>query len=579
MKYLFSCFVLLTAPFYYAMAFSSLAREDVLLTNFLEAAPVIELEDSYLICDNQPLVLDAGNQGPGAAYTWEHLSTNKVVSTERYFEVTNAGNYKLTVTVGSESATKSFVVAESFTPDVQIAKSHTLCVGTVVTLDVGNPGAKFLWINENSGDTISEAQTATIAFKGKYTVAAITPCGTSVSAFIVDETEYPDLGEVPATGYLCAGESVTIDAKNFDARAVWIDTETGDTLATTKRITLEKLGDYEVILYNQCDTVSKIVSIVPRESPEIGLADEMFICGDEAIELDAGISGAAYEWVNIDTKAVVSNARSIMVDKNGRYSIKVIDACGVAFDTVKVSKTKSPDFTLKNQYLICDGVAEAIGLNLFDVNFEWTQDGEILSTESEFTPPAAGAYSVSVSNGCGSSTQNFSVTESFTPEITIPTEVNMMALEGAVVLDAENEGASYRWIDVALGTVIGETQTMAITRSGQYILGVTTACGSVEKAIVVNLITGINKESQEAVFSVAPNPASTSLTIRKNQKVQEELSINLYDITGKTIVRFADPQGFKTDDTYTIDVSGFPRGVYILNITGEETYRTKLLLQ
>src|SRR5690606_6578607 len=112
--------------------------------------------------------------------------------------------------------------------------------------------------------------------------------------------------------------------------------------------------------------------------------------------------------------------------------------------------------------------------------------------------------------------------------------------------------------------------------SGQYILGVTTACGSVEKAIAVNLITGINKESQEAVFSVAPNPASTSLTIRKNQKVQEELSINLYDITGKTIVRFADPQGFKTDDTYTIDVSGFPRGVYILNITGEETYRTKL---
>src|SRR5690606_33474355 len=106
------------------------------------------------------LVLDAGNQGPGAAYTWEHLSTNKVVSTERNFEVTNAGNYKLTVTVGSESATKSFVVAESFTPDVQIAKSHTLCVGTVVALDAGNAGAKFLWINENSGDTISEAQTA-----------------------------------------------------------------------------------------------------------------------------------------------------------------------------------------------------------------------------------------------------------------------------------------------------------------------------------------------------------------------------------------------------------------------------------
>src|SRR5690606_4887848 len=112
----------------------------------------------------------------------------------------------------------------------------------------------------------------------------------------------------------------------------WVELATGDTLATTKRMTFGNLGDYELILYNQCDTVSKIVTIAPREVPMLELGDERFICGNETLELDAGNAGASYEWVNVETKAVISNSQKLVVDKSGLFTVKVIDACGVVSD-------------------------------------------------------------------------------------------------------------------------------------------------------------------------------------------------------------------------------------------------------
>lgn len=543
-----------------------------------ENTPIIDLENNYLICDKQPLMLDAGNVEEGVVYKWENLTTNKVVATTRRFEVSDPGHYRLTVAIDTETATKDFVVTESFTPQITIqAKTYSLCVGSVITFDAGNAGANFVWLNDNSGDTISKSQTATIAFKGKYTVAAITPCGTSVGSFIVDEITYPDLKEVPAVGYLCTGDSVTIDAKNFDSRAVWIEMETGDTIATTKRITLGKTGDYKLTLYNQCDTVSKVVEIAPREFPVIDLDDEMFICGEDPIELDAGNVGASYEWVNVDTKAVISNAQSIIVDNNGLFSVKVIDPCGVVFDTVKVSKAESPKISLRSQYLICDGVADEITMNLFNVDFEWSRNGEVVSTDPVFKPSQVGDYTITVSNKCGIASHHFSVVESFVPEISIPSQLNLLAFDGAVILDAGNEGATYKWLDIGSGTIIAETRTVEITQSGDYLLGVNTVCGGKEKAFSVNLITGISEEGS-ASYLVTPNPALSNIFIQNREGKYERLSVTLSDISGKNVYS-TKLFGIKENEPYSIDVSGFPKGIYILNISGERTYRTKIILQ
>ena len=544
------------------------------------AAPQIDLEDQYFICDGQSFILDGGNAVAGVTYEWKDLSDNTTIATSRKFEVKQPGVYRLTVTIGSESAAKDFIVDESFTPSIEIdSKPYLLCMGNTLTFDAGNEGATFLWINDNSGDTISRNQTATIAYKGKYTIIATTPCGMSMKKIVVDEIAYPDLNIVPSVGYLCEGGSSTVDAKNYDSKAVWIDTITGDTLAQTKSITLEATGGYKLILYNQCDTVSKIVSIVPREFPVINLEDEMYICNAEPIFLDAGNEGAEYEWINVETKAVVSNAQILEVNKVGKYSIKVIDPCGVAFDTVAVSKAEAPTLYLNSQYSICGEHAEEISPNLPGVDYEWKENNTTISTASTFTPPNPGNYSLTATNGCGSDSKNFTVVEGFIPEILIPDELTVHVLGGSYILDAGNEGAEFAWIEVATGEILSDSQTLEVTKSGEYILSVHTICGGYDKPFSINLITGVNdKDEAQNAYKVYPNPGSQAIQIKFLSDNREKASIFLSSLTGNIVLEPIELDLSTSREPISIDVSEIPAGIYILTIKGKGTYHTKLVI-
>lgn len=542
------------------------------------AAPVIDIEDKYLICDNNSIVIDAGNEG--ALYEWRDLADNAIMGTSRTLEVKQAGSYRLTVTMGSESAFKNFYVVESFTPVINIdSKTYAICVGSTITFDAGNEGASFLWVNNNSGDTISQTQFATISFKGIYTVVATTPCGTSLKSVVVEEIGYPDLKQVPSIGYLCEGGTSTIDAKNFDSKAAWVSTISGDTIATTKSATFTKIGDYQLILYNQCDTVSKIVQIVPRKFPILTLEAEKYICDNGTVMLDAGNEGAEYEWVNVQTKAVISNAQIVEVDKVGKYSLKTIDPCGVVFDTVEVFKSQVPVLDLKDQYVICGDAAETIFPNLFGMDYEWKNNDEVISTEESFTPNSPGDYTLTVTNGCGSDNESFTVIKSFVPENLIKDEFNVVSLNGSHTLDAGNEGANFVWIEVSTGTILSENQTLEVKKSGEYILNVTTLCGGFDKLFNINLITGLGNENKiQNHYTIFPNPASQFLNIKFHKDKREQTTISLSDLSGKILFKVINNEVVEKTNFISFDLAKVPQGVYILKIEGKEAFRTKLVV-
>lgn len=549
-----------------------------LLSYSFLAVPVIDIEDKYLICDNQAIEIDAGNEG--ALYEWKDLSDNSIMGTSRVIEVKQAGSYRLSVKMGSESAFKNFYVVESFTPVINIdSKTYSICVGSTITFDAGNEGASFLWVNNNSGDTISQTQFATISFKGIYTVVATTPCGTSLKSLAVEEIGYPDLKQVPSVGYLCEGGTSTIDAKNFDSKAAWVSTITGDTIATTKSATFTEIGDYKLILYNQCDTVSKIVQIVPRGFPILTLEAEKYICDNGTVLLDAGNEGAEYEWVNVQTKAVISNAQIVEVDKVGKYSLKTIDPCGVVFDTVEVFKSQVPVLDLEDQYVICGDAAETISVNLFGVEYEWKNNDEVISTEETFTPNLPGEYMLAVTNGCGSDTKSFTVIESFVPENFIEDEFNVVSLDGSYTLDAGNEGADFVWIEVSTGNVLSENQILEVKKSGEYILKVTTLCGGFNKLFTINLITGLESENNiQNHYTIFPNPASQFLRIKFPKDKREQTTISLSDLSGKILFEITNKEVVEKTDFITVDLPTVPQGVYILKIEGKEAFLTKLVV-
>ncbi len=89
--------------------------------------------------------------------------------------------------------------------------------------------------------------------------------------------------------------------------------------------------------------------------------------------------------------------------------------------------------------------------------------------------------------------------------------------------------------------------------------------------------TGINHISGQSMFTCFPNPASNMLTIRLQQQASN-VSLKLIDLNGRLI--WSDHQSGSNTYERSVDVSKYPRGLYMLTISSSEgTATTRLSLQ
>jgi len=116
-------------------------------------------------CQGQSVVLDAGN--PGAAYAWGNGYATRTITVEF------PGTY--TVRVLNGPCVDIFSQTVSFTPPpvVSLGSDTSLCGAPSLTLDAGNPGARYIW---STGDT---TQTLTVTRADNYSVIVSTGSGCS----------------------------------------------------------------------------------------------------------------------------------------------------------------------------------------------------------------------------------------------------------------------------------------------------------------------------------------------------------------------------------------------------------------
>src|SRR5699024_7443206 len=94
-----------------------------------------------------------------------------------------------------------------------------------------------------------------------------------------------------------------------------------------------------------------------------------------------------------------STGASYQVTDEGTYSVTLTNACGTASDEISATVQYAPSpFSLGNDTLICDGTDIEFS---FDPNlgeFSWQDD----ATTSDYTITTEGLYSLTISNACGS---------------------------------------------------------------------------------------------------------------------------------------------------------------------------------
>ena len=125
--------------------------------------------------------------------------------------------------------------------------------------------------------------------------------------------------------------------------------------------------------------------------------------------------------------------------------------------------------------------------------------------------------------------------------------------------------ATYQWYADGVLIAGATSQSYTATQSGTYVVRVTDANGcwfSYSLLYDHTLITDISSFDNAHNFTVFPNPTDGVLNLT-GEYLAGDFTVEVIDATGRTVV--------KTQNEKTIDLSAFENGIYILNITPENS--------
>ncbi|MEO5572697.1 MAG: T9SS type A sorting domain-containing protein, partial [Bacteroidia bacterium] len=144
----------------------------------------------------------------------------------------------------------------------------------------------------------------------------------------------------------------------------------------------------------------------------------------------------------------------------------------------------------------------------------------------------------------------------------------------------------YNW-SVTQGTITAGQGTNNIdvtwgTGTGNVVVSASNSCGS--NSPFTKSFTGVScRESsdlaQNNIFSVYPNPVHDKLTVSIYVNEHTSFNLKLRDISGRVILS-EDQQGAAGSNVYDMDLKGFAKGIYMLEIqSAAERWKTKVIIE
>jgi gliding motility-associated-like protein len=265
---------------------------------------------------------------------------------------------------------------------------------------------------------------------------------------------------------------VTIPSGISGVDYLWQDGSVDPQYVTTQS------GVFILLVSNNCgsdsDTILVDISGMPP-SPVLG-PDTTLCEGISMVLSSAANAETSIEWQD------GSSSPTYTVTGAGIYILSESNRCGDASDTIVISYLDAPDpFTLGHDTTLCPG--ESIILNSPSTAYEtqW-QDG---SQQPMIIADQAGAYSLQLSNECGTITDAITVDyDTRIPQLSLDSTISWC--EGDIItLDATQPFiAEYLWSTGAT------SPSIQITSPGQYAIDVSTLCNVASQN--VDVISGVD---------------------------------------------------------------------------------------
>lgn len=369
--------------------------------------------------------------------------------------------------------------------DLDLGEDFSACSADDITLDAGPDGVNYIWsINDVVQPEVG--QTIAVDQSGTYKVEVRNESGCIKTDMVQAIINASPMITLDANSSACEGSAATLDPMIGNPSFTYEWALNGNFAAGSEVIDVTIPGEYCITVTNIADcTATACTQVTFVTPPTVDLGDDIAVCGDTEVLLDAGSTGLTYAWSK-DGVMLDETTPTINPTITGVYAVTVSEGQCTATDEVNVIITPTPVFTLGDDQAIC--AMESVSITISDIydGYTWFLDGtEFTSTGGAVHfADAGGEYVVEVFDENCTYRDTVIVTERENPALELG-EDKIGCIGSPVLLDSGNPNTMHSWSQD--GSVLSETESVIMVNDvATYAVTVTDdeGCSSTDEVSV-----------------------------------------------------------------------------------------------
>ena len=299
------------------------------------------------------------------------------------------------------------------------------------------------------------------------------------------------------------------------------------------------------------------VRVLTKPSSSLDLGVDTAVCAGESITFFGPSFFTGYKWNGV---AVASP--EFVRTTSGEVTVEAKNSFGCpAYDTVMLTVSELPEFSLGNDTGFCDNVDVTL-LGPAGFTYIWFNG----TTDRLYQAKGAGLFYLTVEDVIGCEYTDSMVIEEYTsPSITLGPDTILRSFD-PLVLTPGSDFEEYTWST-------GEsTESISVTEKGTYSVTVIDTNGCTGSA-QMQVLSAANVSSINGVtYKVYPNPASDRFTFTSSTPLQEAV-LSLIDVNGRVVSKVA-----VNGDSVVVSVVDMPAGLYKLVLNDKNNVFTFSIL-